>query len=155
MAANTQSNEPQKPQASAQRPTYAFGTTVEAPFDEAIARVTEALKAEGFGVLTTIDVKETMKAKLNVDFERYLILGACNPQLAHHALELEHNVGVLLPCNVVVHDAHDAQGATHTRVDVADPVAMLGVIQNPAMQELASEARTRLERVVASLSAST
>ncbi len=136
-----------------QAPNYGFGTTIAAPFEETVTKVTEALKAEGFGVLTTIDVKATMKAKLNVDFERYTILGACNPQLAHRALELEHNVGLLLPCNVVVHEAHEGDGTTHTRVDVADPVAMLGVIQNPAMQAVASEARTRLERVVASLNA--
>lgn len=133
---------------------YSFGTTVNASFDEAVSQVTEALKTEGFGVLTTIDVKQTMKAKLNVDFERYVILGACNPQLAHRALEMEHNVGVLLPCNVVVHEAHNASGAARTQIDIADPVAMLGIIQSPGMQELASEARVRLERVLASLKAS-
>ena len=144
-------NASQDSQQTTQAPNYGFGTTVDAPFEETVTKVTEALKAEGFGVLTTIDVKATMKAKLNVDFEHYSILGACNPQLAHRALEVEHNVGLLLPCNVVVHEAHEGDGSTRTRVDVADPVAMLGVIQNPAMQELASEARTRLERVVASL----
>lgn len=151
--ANTHFNESQSTQRTPQASDYGFGTTVDAPFEETVTKVTEALKAEGFGVLTTIDVKATMKAKLNVDFERYTILGACNPQLAHRALELEHNVGLLLPCNVVVHEAHEGDDSTRTRVDVADPVAMLGVIQNPAMQELASEARTRLERVVASLNA--
>ena len=133
---------------------YTFGTTVNASFDEAVSQVTEALKTEGFGVLTTIDVKQTMKAKLNVDFESYVILGACNPQLAHRALEIEHKVGVLLPCNVIVHESHNASGAARTQIDIADPVAMLGIIQNPAMQELASEARVRLERVLASLNAS-
>lgn len=133
---------------------YSFGTTVNASFDEAVSQVTEALKTEGFGVLTTIDVKQTMKAKLNVDFERYVILGACNPQLAHRALEMEHNVGLLLPCNVVVHEAHNDSGAARTQIDIADPVAMLGIIQSPGMQELASEARVRLERVLASLNAS-
>jgi len=147
-------NASQDSQQTTQAPNYGFGTIVAAPFEETVTKVTEALKAEGFGVLTTIDVKATMKAKLNVDFERYTILGACNPQLAHHALEIEHNVGLLLPCNVVVHEAHEGDGSTRTRVDVADPVAMLGVIQNPAMQELASDARTRLERMVASLNAS-
>lgn len=141
-------------QSTQQAPTYGFGTTVAASFDETLTRVTEALKAEGFGVLTTIDVKATMKAKLNMDFERYSILGACNPQLAHRALELDHNVGLLLPCNVVVHQAHEGDSAAQTRVDVADPVAMLGIIQNPGMQALASEARTRLERAVASLNPS-
>jgi uncharacterized protein (DUF302 family) len=141
-------------QESIQSPAYGFGITVDAPFDETISRVTEALKTEGFGVLTTIDVKQTMKAKLNVDFERYSILGACNPQLAQRALETDHNVGLLLPCNVVVHEAHGTGATTRTRVDIADPVAMLGIVQNPEMQVLANEARTRLERVVASLGAS-
>lgn len=146
------SNEAQSKQITGQTPIYSFGTSVEASFDETITRVTEALKAEGFGVLTTIDVKETMKEKLHVDFEQYMILGACNPQLAHRALELEHSVGLLLPCNVVVHEAHG--GITrHTQVDIADPVAMLGIMQNPGMQELAVEARTRLEHVIAALSA--
>ncbi|GAC1695934.1 MAG: DUF302 domain-containing protein [Ktedonobacteraceae bacterium] len=131
--------------------TYSFGTTVEGSFDETLTHVTEALKTEGFGVLTTIDVQTTMKAKLNVDFERYVILGACNPQLAHQALELEHNIGLLLPCNVVIHQAHEADGTTHTRVDIADPVVMLGVVQNPGMQALADEARRRLEHVITSL----
>jgi uncharacterized protein (DUF302 family) len=133
--------------------SYTFGTTVEAPFEETVRRVTEALKQEGFGVLTTIDVKATLKAKLNQNFEQYTILGACNPQLAHQALELDHSVGALLPCNVVVHEAHDTDGSARTQVDIADPVAMLSMIQNPAMQELAQEARTRLERAVAALQA--
>ncbi|GHP01181.1 hypothetical protein KSF_112280 [Reticulibacter mediterranei] len=90
--------------------SYTLGTTIEVPFDEAVRRITEALKHEGFGVLTTIDVKATMKAKLNQDFERYTILGTCNPQLAHQALELDHTVGALLPCNVVVHEAHSPSG---------------------------------------------
>jgi uncharacterized protein (DUF302 family) len=132
-------------------PAYGFGITVNAPFDEAVARVTEALKAEGFGVLTTIDVQATLKAKLNTDFERYAILGACNPQLAHRALELEHEVGLLLPCNVVVHEAHGT-GGTRSRVEIADPVAMLRIVRNPAIEELAQEARTRLDRVIEALS---
>jgi len=119
-----------------QTPAYTFGTSIEMPFDEAVNRVTEALKHEGFGVLTTIDVQATMKAKLNLDFERYTILGACNPDLAHRALELDHTVGALLPCNVVVHEAHEGQGSTQTRIDIADPKAMLGLINHPAMQVL-------------------
>ncbi|GAC1454800.1 MAG: hypothetical protein PVSMB4_15360 [Ktedonobacterales bacterium] len=131
---------------------YGFGRTVPIPFDQAIARVTEALKGEGFGVLTTIDVRATMKAKLNADFEPYTILGACNPQLAHQALGIEREVGLLLPCNVVVHQEQaGTQEAAQTRVEVADPVAMLGIVRNPAMQELAQEARARLERVLAAL----
>jgi len=148
-------NTPLEGSQNAQETTqYSFGTTVDAPFDEAVTRVTEALKAEGFGVLTTIDVKQTMKVKLNIDFEQYVILGACNPQLAHRALEVEHNVGVLLPCNVVVHEAHNASGFTHTQIDIADPVAMLGIVQSSAMQDLAREAHVRLERVLTSLNAS-
>lgn len=133
--------------------SYTFGTTVEAPFEETVRRVTEALQHEGFGVLTTIDVKATMKAKLKEDFEPYTILGACHPQLAHQALSLDHTVGALLPCNVVVHEAHGSNGSARTQVDMADPVAILSIIQNPAMQELAQEARTRLQRVVVELQA--
>lgn len=132
-------------------PGYGFGVTVNVPFEEAITRTTEALKAEGFGVLTTIDVQATMKAKLNADFERYVILGACNPTLAHRALGAEHLVGLLLPCNVVVHEAHEGDPTTNTRVEVADPLAMLGIVQNPALREVAVEARTRLKRVIAAL----
>ncbi len=151
MIGDKPSQEAESTQKGKQAAAYGFGTTVKAPFDEAVTRVTEALKAEGFGVLTTIDVKATMKAKLNVDFERYVILGACNPPLAHRALELEHNIGLLLPCNVVVHEAHGVDSTTNTQVDIADPIAMLGIVQNPAMLEVAKEARARLERVVASL----
>ncbi len=111
------------------------------PMDEARERVTAALKEQGFGVLTTIDVQATLKQKIDVDFEPYVILGACNPPLAHRALEIEHDAGLLLPCNVIVH-AHGAQ----TRVDFVDPLAMLGVIDNPAMTAVAEEARTRLLR---------
>lgn len=131
--------------------SYGFGVTVEMPFEEAMARLTEALQAEGFGILTTIDVQQTMKQKLNVDFERYLILGACNPHLAHQALGLEHTVGLLLPCNIVVHEAHEAgatPGSQRTRIDIADPVTMLSVIRQPGLQKLAEEARERLQRVV-------
>lgn len=135
------------------RTAYGFGTTIAWPFDEAVATVTEALKSEGLGVLTTIDVQATMKAKLNVDFERYVILGACNPQLAHRALTIEHEIGLLLPCNVVVHEAHEAGGTARTRVEIADPVAMLGNVQRPELQAVADEAQARLQRVIAALNA--
>lgn len=131
--------------------SYGFGTTVSLPFDEAIARVTEALKAEGFGVLTSIDVKATMKNKLNVDFEQYTILGACNPPLAHHALTIEPEVGLLLPCNVVVREMPVAGDRPQTRIEIADPVAMLGIVQRPEMQDLATEAKARLQRVIAAI----
>ncbi len=131
--------------------SYGFGTTVLLPFDEAVARVTEALKAEGFGVLTSIDVKATMKNKLNVDFERYTILGACNPPLAHRALTLEPEVGLLLPCNVVVRELPVAGERPQTRIEIADPIAMLGMVKRPEMQDLAAEAKERLQRVLAAI----
>jgi uncharacterized protein (DUF302 family) len=138
---------------------YGFGTTLDVPFDQAITRVTEALKSEGFGVLSTIDVRATMKAKLDVDFEPYTILGACNPQLAHRALGIEPEVGLMLPCNVVVHQqqgtqeqgTQSEQRTGKTRVEIADPVAMLGIVRNPAMRAVAREARDRLQRVLAAL----
>ncbi|MBF6590998.1 MAG: DUF302 domain-containing protein [Ktedonobacterales bacterium] len=142
------------PADAAQHPPYGFGTTLQAPFEESVRRVTDALKAEGFGVLTTIDVRATMKAKLAIEFEPYTILGACNPQLAHQALALDHDVGLLLPCNVIVYQTRDDQGALQTRVEIADPIAMLGIVQQPGMRELAREARTRLERALATLEGS-
>ena len=111
--------------------------------DEAVRRITEALKAEGFGVLTTIDVQETLKQKLGVDFPRYVILGACNPQLAHRALTAEPGVGLLLPCNVVV--TENAEGAV---VQVAKPEAMLGVVERKELRPIAEEADARLRRAL-------
>jgi uncharacterized protein (DUF302 family) len=133
---------------NAQQQPYGFEVDVDLPFDQAVEQVTVALKAEGFGVLTTIDVKQTMKQKLGLDFEPYTILGACNPQLAHRALEEEHSIGLLLPCNVVVHEH-----GNWTRVEVADPIAMLGGVQNPAVQAIAEEAAERLHRVIDTLGA--
>ncbi len=126
-----------------------IGTTVQikTDFDSAIARVTQALKAEGFGVLTEIDVKETMKKKLNVDFRPYKILGACNPPLAHKALTAAPEVGMLLPCNVTVSQV----GEGVVEVGLVDPLAMLGVVPNAELEPVAQEARTRLDRVAASL----
>jgi uncharacterized protein (DUF302 family) len=121
---------------------YGFGTTLNMPVEQAVEKVTAALKEEGFGVLTTIDVRQTMKQKLDVDFEPYYILGACNPPLAHRALQTVHDIGLLLPCNVIVH-AEGANGE-QTRVDIADPVAMLGIVQNKELESVAQEARTRL-----------
>ncbi len=126
--------------------TYGFGTTLQVPYEEAVPRVKEALKAEGFGVLTEIDVRQTMREKLGAEMEPYIILGACNPPLAHRALEQELDIGLLLPCNVVVR----AEG-NGSRVEVADPQAMLGIVGNEELNAVAEEAKKRLLRVVASL----
>jgi uncharacterized protein (DUF302 family) len=129
------------------RATYGFGTDLDLPFDAAVERTKEALKTEGFGVLTTIDVQQTMREKLGVEFERYVILGACNPTLAHRALTAEHELGLLLPCNVIVHE-HDGK----TAVSIVDPAQMLGFVgDNPALSDVANEAASRLRRVVAAL----
>ncbi len=126
-----------------------LGTTVQiySDFDSALTRVTEALKTEGFGVLTEIDVKETMKKKLNVDFRPYKILGACNPPLAHKALTAAPEVGLLLPCNVTVSQVKEGV----VEVGLIDPLMMLGVVPNPELESVAQEARARLARVAASL----
>ena len=127
--------------------SYGFGTTLDLPFEQAVERTKEALKAEGFGVLSTIDVQQTMHEKLGVDFEPYVILGACSPQLAHRALQAEHELGLLLPCNVIVHD-HEGTSA----VSIVDPARMLGVVgENAELQAVAQEAGERLRRVVAAL----
>ena len=117
-------------------------------FEQALERVTAALKTEGFGVLTEIDVQDTLKKKLNVDFRRYVILGACNPPLAHEALSGEPHVGLLLPCNVVVQEASDRSGVV---VSIADSRAMFTLVDNPAVKPVAEEADKRLRRVMASL----
>ena len=129
----------------------ALGTTVRLNTDFAAAneRVVEALNREGFGILTEIDVKETLKQKLDVDFQPYKILGACNPPLAHRALETAPEVGLLLPCNVVVRQV----GEGTTEVSLIDPLTMLGVVPHPDLQPVAEEARVRLERVAAALQA--
>ncbi len=126
--------------------SYGFGTTLSVPYEEAIPRVTEALKAEGFGVLTEIDVRRTLREKLGAEMEPYIILGACNPSLAHRALEQEPDIGLLLPCNVVVRT--EGEGS---RVEVADPQVMLGIVGNKELNAVAEEAQKRLQRVVVSL----
>ena len=128
------------------RTTYGFGTNLNLPYDEAVQRVKDALKVEGFGVLSEIDVRKTMREKLGDEMESYIILGACNPPLAHRALEQELDIGLLLPCNVVVRAA-----GTGSRVDVADPQAMLGIVGNEQLNAVADEAKQRLQRVVAAL----
>ena len=126
---------------------YGFGITVALPYEQAVERATAALKQEGFGILTEIDVKATLKEKIGAEFEPYVILGACNPQLAHQALQAEHEIGLLLPCNVIVHAHSEGQ----TRVSVMDPLAALGIAGNDAIGPIASEARERLERALTSL----
>jgi uncharacterized protein (DUF302 family) len=114
-----------------------------------IAKVTEALKAEGFGVLTEIDVRATMKKKLDVDFRPYVILGACNPQLAHRALTAAPEIGLLLPCNVTVAEID----ADTVEVSLVDPIGMMSFVQRPELEPIAAEARERLARVADALAA--
>jgi uncharacterized protein (DUF302 family) len=124
--------------------SYYLSRTVDAAFDEVVTRVTAALKEEGFGVLTDIDVQATLKAKLDVDVPPYRILGACNPSFAHQALQIEDKLGVLLPCNVIVRDAGDGQ----TEVAAIDPVASMDRTGNPGLASVAEEVRVRLRRAV-------
>lgn len=123
-----------------------FQCTLRVSYEEALEKVTQALKAEGFGVLTSIDVQKTMKEKLNADFRRYVILGVCNPPLAHQALTLRPEIGLLLPCNVVVYEEGD-----QTVVSIIDPLSMMNFIQDPALDIVAQEAYTRLKRVAEAL----
>lgn len=125
---------------------YGFSKTTPLPYEQAIEKVTDELKKEGFGVLTTIDVKETLKKKLDVDFTKYVILGACNPPFAHKALTAEEEIGLLLPCNVIVYEKDNA-----TVVAVFDPMVMMAIVENSAMKPIAEEVRARLERVLANV----
>lgn len=133
-----------------QETRYGLNVTMDEPFDVAVARTTDALKAQGFGVLTTIDVQQTLKAKLGRDFRKYLILGACNPPLADRALHAELEVGLLLPCNVIVYET----GPTTTVVAAMAPLAALGLVgDNPALSDVASEADRRLRAALTALDA--
>ena len=126
---------------------YYFSKILPAGFDETIRRTTEALKREGFGIITEIDVKKTMKEKIGADFRNYRILGACNPKLAHEALQIEDKVGTMLPCNVVVQDA----GSGKTEVAAIDPVASMQAIDNPKLREAATQVQGMLKKVIDSL----
>ena len=122
-------------------------TRLNLPYEQAVQKTTDALKAEGFGVLSQIDMQATLKAKLDVDFRRYVILGACNPPLAHRALSANLDVGLLLPCNVTVYEEGDGSVVT-----AVDPLEMLGVLKvDPVAHEVAVEARAKLQRVIAGL----
>ena len=126
-----------------EKTAYGFGKHVELPYDEAVERTRAALKNQGFGVITEIDVKSTMKEKLGAEFQPYVILGACNPPLAHKALTAEPEIGLLLPCNVVVH-----QDGAGSRVMVMDPEAALGIVGTPELEEIAREAKSRLNKAL-------
>lgn len=125
---------------------YGFSKTTDYSFDQAIEKVTEELKKEGFGVLTTIDVKDTLKKKIDIDFKKYTILGACNPKLAHRALGVEEELGLLLPCNVIVYEKDNK-----TVVSVFDPNIMTTVIDNPDIKPVAEEVKSKLEKVLAAV----
>ena len=125
---------------------YTFGTTTAGDFEDVVERVTTALAAEGFGVLTTIDVAATMKAKLDADMAPYRILGACNPPLAHQAINTEPQLGALLPCNVVVRQVEDG-----VAVDFMDPGSILTLVDKPGIEAVASEVSARLRRVAAAI----
>jgi len=128
--------------------SYGLRVNVLLDYDEAVERTTAALKQEGFGVLTTIDVKQTLKQKLDADFRKYLILGACNPPLAHRALQAEADIGLLLPCNVIVYETGPGQSV----VAAMAPMPMIGLVgENPGLTSVAREADERLRRVLKSL----
>ena len=124
--------------------SYYFAKTLPCPFEEGLARTVAALKAAGFGIITEIDVKETFKKKLGAEFRDYRILGACNPAMAHAALEIEDKVGTMLPCNVIVQDA----GRGRTEVAAIDPVASMQAIDNPRLRGPAGEVRAMLKAVI-------
>jgi uncharacterized protein (DUF302 family) len=126
---------------------YGFSRTLDVSYEDAVEKATAALKAEGFGVLTEIDVKATLKSKLDVDFRRYVILGACNPPFAHKALSAELEIGLLLPCNVIVYEVEGGGSV----VSAMNPMAALGVVENPAMQEIAEQVTAKIKRAVDSL----
>ena len=123
---------------------YSFSKTLNVPFDEAVTKVTEELKKEGFGILTDIDVQGTLKKKLNVDFRKYLILGACNPPYAFRTLQTDLDVGLLLPCNVIVYETDDKKAY----ISALNPVSALQVIKSKELRKIAIEVSEKLKRVV-------
>jgi len=127
--------------------TYYFSKTLPVSFDEAVRRITEALKKEGFGIIMEIDVKQTLKAKIGVDFRNYRILGACNPKLAYEALQLENKIGTMLPCNVVVQES----GPSQTEIAAIDPVASMQAVDNPRLMQAAQRVQVLLRAVIETL----
>jgi uncharacterized protein (DUF302 family) len=125
---------------------YGFSKTVSLSHERAIERVTEELKKEGFGVLTTIDVRDTLKKKLNVEFNKYVILGACNPPFAHKALQIDEQIGLLLPCNVIVYEKEGK-----TVVAAFDPISMTRVMDNEMVRPVAEEVKQKLQRIIDSV----
>ena len=126
---------------------YYFSKTVDYTFDQVIEKITEELKKEGFGILTEIDVKETFKKKLDVDFRKYKILGACNPQMAYQAIQHEPRIGTMLPCNVIVQELENGK----VEVSAVDPVASMQAVKNDKLGEIAKEVRTKLQTVIENL----
>ncbi len=126
---------------------YYFSTKMKIPFDEAVEKVTEELKKEGFGVLTDIDVKATLKKKLDVDYKNYRILGACNPPFAYQALQAENKIGTMLPCNVVVQETNDGE----IEVSAVDPIASMRAIENAKLGDIANQVQEKLKKVIEQL----
>ncbi len=127
--------------------SYYFSKIINESFDRAIIKVIVSLKNEGFGVLTEIDVKETLKKKLDVDFQKYTILGACNPSFAYQALKAEDKIGIMLPCNVIVQEISEGE----VEIAAVDPVASMKAIENPALLEIANQVQEKLRKVIKSL----
>ncbi len=127
--------------------SYYFSKTLKISFEEAIARVTEALKKDGFGIMTEIDIKETLKKKLNVDFRKYKILGACNPPFAYRALQAEGKIGLMLPCNVIVQELPGGK----VEVAAIDPIASMAAIDNPRLREVGEQVQAQLKAVIDNL----
>ena len=126
--------------------SYYFSKSINATFDDAVVSVTEQLKKEGFGILTEIDVQETLKKKLNADFRRYKILGACNPHFAYEALEAEDKIGTMLPCNVIVQETTEG-----VEVAAVDPIASMAAVNNPKLAAVAEQVRAKLKKAVETL----